>query len=154
MEEKVINVCNREEKVKKLKKKILLEIDKMIKDVRENMAMFLIEGEELGNWDFLITREFNLYSLRKYIEEESTFLHYQLKYGESIVIYTVNDTLLDIWLQDDYNFPFKLLSMIKEENICDISSFLNDDFFGYEFTSIFERTIYELKMRENQNKDF
>lgn len=67
--------------------------------------------------------------------------------SRDIVIYTISDKDLNIWLQEDYSFTINFL--IKAESVdYDIFQLLNDEYFGYSFTNICESILYDKK----QNK--
>lgn len=149
MYEKISVSPARREKVNRVKTKILSEIDIMSQNIREDITAFSseINEEDLVDWNLLIAREFNLSRLREYIGEDNTFMDYHAKYGETdTIIYIVSDMDLNIWLQENYNFPFNLLCKMEEEKLYDVFPLLDDEFFGYEFTSIYDRARYEMKM--------
>ena len=68
---------------------------------------------------------------------------YEAKYNDKdIVIYMVSDRNLDIWLQKDYSFVENYLLKAEEAGY-NIFSILNDKYFGYNFTNIFDSILYE-----------
>lgn len=149
MYEKISESPARKEKVSRVKTKILSEIDAMSQNIREDITAFPPEmnEEDSVDWNLLIAREFNLCRLREYIGEENTFMDYRVKYEEKdVIVYIVSDMDLNIWLQENYNFPFNLLCKMEEEKLYDVFPLLDDEFFGYEFTSVFDRARYEMKM--------
>lgn len=151
MYEKISEIPTREEKVKKLKEKIYREIKKISECVREEMKTFATEINEgeLGDWDFLITREFCLLKLKEFIDEESAFQSYEAKYYDrDIIIYQISDDTLNIWLQDDYNFALNFLCKIEHEGYADVYQLLNNRYLGYEFTNIFDEIAYKEKMKK------
>ena len=85
---------------------------------------------------------------KQYIEDKYSFMDYQCRdSSRDIVIYTISDKNLNIWLQEDYSFTINFLT--KAENVdYDIFQLLNDEYFGYSFTNISESILYDKK----QNK--
>ena len=141
----------RAEKVKNLKAKILSEIDSTMR--RYSWAIYSYSGRNYREGNFLwfdnkdykhlIDIQFILTSLKQYILEENSFQEIS-KYDniDGHTIYRIPIRMIDIWLQEDFYFTDNfILSILKDENnILNISHFLNDDYFAYEFTPIEEDT--------------
>ena len=78
MKEKISEIPIREEKIKKLKTKILAEIDKRAKRIHEEMKQYLINNENvLDDWNFMITEEFSLLRLKEFIEQPGLFQSFE-----------------------------------------------------------------------------
>lgn len=148
MYEKISEMPIRKEKVRKLKKKIFAEIkawSEETKDYIRNSSPNIDESE----WDFLITREFNLSRLKEYIQEPNCFFRYFAKYEDKdIIVYKISDENLNVWLQDDYNFVTNFLLNTEHANVF---CFLNDDYFEFKHTSIFDKLLYEKKLNRKEN---
>lgn len=98
--------------------------------------------------EFCIKQSFVLLKLKEYIEDKYSFMDYQYRdAGRDIVIYTISDKDLNIWLQEDYSFITRFL--VEAENVdYDVSRLLDDRYFGYNFTNVCESILYDKK----QNK--
>ena len=73
---------------------------------------------------------------------------------KDIRIYIIKDLYLDIWLQDDYPFVNTFLYNLEFEteikcNYSNIYSYLNDNYFGYNFTDIVDEVLYKQKLQKN-----
>lgn len=149
MYEKISEIPIREEKIKKLKEKILTEIDKYLVRDREEMRIYLMENDtDIEDWNFLIIREFSLLRLKEYIENDNSFWAFEGRCDyKDIITYQISDKKLNIWLQDDYNFTSNYLYKIEFEGFCDVYEILNDRYFGYEFTNIFDEIQYNDRMK-------
>lgn len=150
MYEKISEIPIREEKIKKLKTKILTEIDKYTKRTHEYIKQYLKNNKIiLEDWDFMITEEFSLLRLKDFIEQPGLFQTFESRYDDKdIIIYQVSDEDLNIWLQYDYDFTFNFLCKIKHEGFCDVYEILNDGFFGYGFTNIFDKIQYQDRLKQ------
>lgn len=144
MYEKISDEIIRIEKVKKLKLKILSEINVRLNKYR-NMTSKIPNDK---GYEICIKQSFALLKLKEYIEDKYSFMDYQCRdSSRDIVIYTISDKDLNIWLQEDYSFTINFL--IKAESVdYDIFQLLNDEYFGYSFTNISESILYDKK----QNK--
>lgn len=144
MYEKISDEIIRIEKVKKLKRKILSEINVRLNKYR-NMTSKILNDKR---YEICIKQSFALLKLKEYIEDKYSFMDYQCRdSSRDIVIYTISDKDLNIWLQEDYSFTINFL--IKAESVdYDIFQLLNDEYFGYSFTNISESILYDKK----QNK--
>lgn len=151
MYEKISEIPIREEKIRKLKKKILAEIDNYLVRNRKDMKIYLTGNEDvIEYWDFMVTQEFSLLRLKEYVENDNTFWLFEERYNDKdIIIYQVSDRKLNIWLQEDYNFVFHFLYKIEFEGFSDVYKILNDRYFGYEFTSIFDEIQYDERMKNS-----
>lgn len=150
MYEKISEIPIREEKINRLKDKIFAEIDKCTKRIKEDIKQYLINNEDdLEDWDFIITEEFSLLRLKEFLESEYSFNSIEARYEkDDIIIYQISDEDLNIWLQEDYNFTLNFLSKIEHEGFYDVYQILNDRFFGYEFTNIFDKIQYKDKLKQ------
>ena len=151
MYEKISEIPIREEKIKKLKEKILADIDKHLERNRQDMKIFLTNNENImQDWDFMISQEFTLLRLKDFIKNEYTFWSIEARYEEEdIIVYQVSDRDINIWLQDDYHFVNSFLDKMELEGYCDVYQILNDRYFGYEFTDIFDEIQYDERMKNS-----
>lgn len=132
MIEKILET-QREEKVAKVKKKILNEIDSLLKRYKAETAQTDFSMED---FEFVVKNSFILIKLRDYICNPASFNQMWNK-G-----YIISDLHIDIWLQEDYTFAFKFLCNAEEHDY-NIKSLLNDNFFELYFTNIVEEALYE-----------
>lgn len=132
MIEKILET-QREEKVEKVKKKILNEIDSLLKRYKAETAQTDFSMED---FEFVVKNSFILIKLRDYICNPASFNQMWNK-G-----YIISDLHIDIWLQEDYTFAFKFLYNAEEHDY-NIKSLLNDNFFELYFTNIVEEALYE-----------
>lgn len=143
MYEKVSDELIREEKVKKLKTKILSEIAKELNLTKEEIKWCLLDGDD--DFDFLVKRSFVLLNLKEYIEWEGSFCRFTYRDpANDIIIYSVSDRQLNMWLQDDYYFVHHFLTQAEDYGY-DVFPLLNDNHFGYRFNSILDNIIYDNK---------
>ena len=151
MYEKISEIPIREEKIKKLKEKILADIDKHLARNQRDMKVYLTDNEDaIEDWDFMVTQEFTLLRLKDFIKNKYTFWSTEARYEtKDIIIYKISDRDLNIWLQDDYYFVDSFLSKIELDGYCDVYQILNDRYFGYEFTDIFDEIKYDEKMKNS-----
>lgn len=144
MYEKISDEIVRRKKIRKLKEKIILEIEKRISNYKKGLQSNI--EDELFNC--YIKEYFVLLELKQYLESDYCFMGYEAKYNDKdIVIYMVSDKDLDIWLQKDYSFVENYLLKAEEAGY-NIFSILNDKYFGYNFTNIFDRILYDEKQRK------
>ena len=132
MIEKILET-QREEKVAKVKKKILNEIDSLLKRYKAETAQTDFSMED---FEFVVKNSFILIKLRDYICNPASFNQMWNK-G-----YIISDLHIDIWLQEDYTFALKFLYNAEEHDY-NIKSLLNDNFFELYFTNIVEEALYE-----------
>ncbi len=144
MYEKISDEIVRREKIRKLKEKIILEIEKRISNYKKGLQSNI--EDELFN--YYIKEFFVLLELKQYLESDYCFMGYEARYDDKdIVIYMVSDRDLDIWLQKDYSFVENYLLKAEEAGY-NIFSILNDKYFGYNFTNIFDSILYDEKQRK------
>ena len=144
MYEKISDEIVRREKIRKLKEKIILEIEKRISNYKKELQSNI--EDELFN--YYIKGFFVLLELKQYLESDYCFMEYEAKYNDKdIVIYMVSDRDLDIWIQNDYSFVENYLLKAEEAGY-NIFSILNDKYFGYNFTNIFDSILYDEKQRK------
>lgn len=150
MYEKISEIPIREEKVRKLKERILVDIEKYLERNRQDMKIYLMNNENvIEDWDYMISQEFTLLRLKDFIKDEHTFWATEARYEDrDIIVYQVSGKNLDIWSQDDYHFVNSFLSKMEFDGYCDVYQLLSDRYFGYEFTSIFESVLYDKKMKD------
>ena len=144
MSEKLSERPIREEKIKRLKEKILAEIE----EEHERLRFWM--SEDSKHFDDYVEQYYQLAQLKNYIASEHTLWCYEvMDEKEDYVVYQVTERDLDIWLQDDYNFAMSF--MVR---ICDspwaLFDVLNDGYFGYHFTNLFDRIAYDEKIRRDE----
>ena len=134
----------RREKVNKLKRKILSEINSRISYIKAHM----ITDTNNKYFDLFIKTSYALLRLKEYIEDDNCFMEYVAKYhNEDIVIYIVSDKNLNIWMSDDYSF-ISIYLLNAEDIDYNVDFILTDQYFEYNFTSICESILYD----KRQNK--
>lgn len=147
MAEKISDKPIRNEKVKRLKAKILAEIDQEMSIIKDEIRMYLADNEYFGS---LIKRSFALLNLKEYIEGESAFQHIEAEYFDiDAVVYVVSDRSIDIWLQEDYSFVSNFLYRVEDYGY-DVFYILNDHYFEYNFTTVFDRMVYDNKKKRTR----
>lgn len=146
MREKISEKQIRNDKVKKLKEKISIEISHELNQLKCEMR------DTISNdrcFDYYVKRSFALLRLKEYIEFEYAFMDVEAEYYDlGYIIYLVSDKNLDIWLQDDYSFTRQFLWKAEEIEY-DIFPMLNDRYFGFQFTNIIDIVLYDKKMETN-----
>lgn len=153
--EKISDESKRQEKVNKLKNRILADINKKI-----DVCKFELHSDTTSDeaYSFLIYRYFYLLELKKYIEDKYTFMCWTYEYEDKdIRIYVINDLYLNIWLQDDYSFVDTFLYNLEFETEAELKysnmySYLNDNYFGHNFTDIFDEILYKQKLQKNYSE--
>ena len=139
MNEKLSEKSIRMDKVAKLKSKILKEIAEEQEDIK------LLINDCENDLDMLIEEYYQLLQLKKYVEDDNSFCRYEAIHGDiDVIIYSVSSEEIDIWLQEDYNFVVCFMSKVREMPEA-IFGMLNDDYFGYQFTNIFDKIAYDKK---------
>lgn len=134
----------RREKVSKLKEKILFEIGIKLSYIKKR----IIKHTDDDSFDFYIKTGYALLKLKEYIENDNSFMSYVAKYSdENIIIYTIPDKNLDVWMQKDYFFVQRFLFKVEESDYI-IDSMLTDKYFGSDFTNICDLILYENKKQE------
>lgn len=146
MYERISDIENRQILVNKLKNKINKEIKIQRKNHNE---LYKYNDDKDYVVNQIIKEEFAMIKLKEYLDYEYSFMDYSIKYyDKDIVIYYIDIDLINIWLQDTFNFVNNYLDKADEHNYNDILFILNDKYLGNEFTSIFDTALY----KEN-NKD-
>ena len=141
MYEKISDEIIRIEKVKRLKQKILSEIDDILSKYRNGLS----ENLNDRGFEFCVRRSFALLELKKYVETEYSFMSYEVKdYNNDIVVYIVSDKDLNVWLQEDYSFAISFLIQAEDVDY-DVFQLLNDKYLGYNFTDMCEYILYDKK---------
>lgn len=139
MQERISDEPIRKEKVKRLKEKILAEIEKEFENKKKRMSIY----EDYEDFELFIKESFAMLYLKQYVEKEYSFMSFEAKYyNEDIVIYMVSDRELEVWLQDDYSFLYSFLYEAEQRDY-NVFSMLNDNYFGYSFTSVIDYILYD-----------
>ena len=125
----------RDEKIIKLKKKILKEIDSLLE-------RYKAEASQTEIFEFAVKNSFVLIKLRDYTCNPASF-NQMWNNG-----YIISDLHIDMWLQEDYSFAFNFLYNVEEHNY-DIIPLLNDNFFELYFTDIVDEALYKQKLQKN-----
>lgn len=150
MNEKISDKPIREDKIKRLKEKILTEITDELNFIKEEMRECLSNDKA---FNFLVKRGFALLTLKEYIDSEYVFQSFEAIFpDEDIIIYKVSDRDLSIWLQDDYSLVHNFLYRAVDYEY-DVFPLLNDRYFGYDFTNIFDVVLYEKKIKEREESN-
>ena len=90
----------------------------------------------------IIKEEFAMIKLQEYLDYEYSFMDYTAKYyDKDIIIYYIDIDLINIWLQDTFNFVNNYLDKVDENNYNNILSILNDKYLGNGFTSVFDTAL-------------
>ena len=145
MSEKLSERPIREEKINRLKTKILAEIE----EEHELLKFWMSKDSE--HFDYYIEQYYQLVQLKNYIIAENTFWTCEAIYEkEDCVVYQVPDKTLDIWLQNDYTFVSHFMVRISD-NPWALFEMLNDHYFGYHFTNILDMIIYDERTANNNN---
>lgn len=146
MYEKISDIEKRKNLVNKLKNKI----NKEIKIKRKNHnELYKYNDDKDYVVNQIIKEEFAMIKLKEYLGYENSFMDYSIKYQyKDVVIYYINIDLINIWLQDTFNFVNNYLDKADEHNYNDILSILNDKFLGNEFTSVFDTALYKEKNKD------
>lgn len=141
MSEKLSGRPIREEKVSKLKIKILAEIEK------EHNYLKCLMFDDDDYFDEHLEQYYQLTQLKYYIQAEDTFFCYEMMSDvHDCIVYQISDQDLNIWLQDDYSFVHSFLTEMFD-NPWNLFKRLNDKYFGYHFTNFFEKIAYEEKIK-------
>lgn len=144
MYEKISDENIRLEKVQKLKRKILSEIDGILSKYRNALS----ENLNDRGFEFCVRQSFALLKLKEYVEDEYSFMNYEAKdYNNDIVVYMISDKDLNIWLQEDYSFVIRFLTRAESVDH-DVFQMLNDKYFGRNFTNICESILYDKRQEK------
>lgn len=142
MHDKISNKKERVDKVKKVKEKILSEIENEMAAYKEQMQHAITDED----FEYFVRNSFALLELKKFLENEDPFMHYEIKIpAKDIVIYMVSNKNLSIWLEDDYSFIHNFLDKV-EKNEYNVFPLLNDRFFGTYFTNICDSILYRKRV--------
>ncbi len=147
MSEKLSERPIREEKVNRLKTKILAEIEKE----HEYLKYLMLDDDDY--FDEHLEQYYQLTQLKYYIQAEDTFLGYtMMSKTHDCIVYCISDEDLNIWLQDDYRFVnYFLIEMSNQP--WSLFEKLNDKYFGYHFTNFFEKMSYEDKLKRRESNE-
>lgn len=146
MYERISDIENRQILVNKLKNKINKEIKIQRKNHNE---LYKYNDDKDYVVNQIIKEEFAMIKLQEYLDYEHSFMNYSIKYyDKDVVIYYIDIDLINIWLQDTFNFVNNYLDKVDEHNYNDILFILNDKYLGNEFTSIFDTALYKEKNKD------
>lgn len=146
MYERISDIEKRQILVNKLKNKI----NKEIKIKRKNHnELYKYNDDKDYVVNQIIKEEFAMIKLQEYLDYEHSFMNYTVKYyDKDVIIYCIDISLINIWLQDTFNFVNNYLDKAADNNYNDILSILNDKYLGNEFTSIFDTALYKEKNKD------
>lgn len=146
MYERISDIENRQILVNKLKNKINKEIKIQRKNHNE---LYKYNDDKDYVVNQIIKEEFAMIKLKEYLDYEYSFMNYTVKYyDKDVVIYCIDISLINLWLQDTFNFVNNYLDKAAENNYNNILSILNDKYLGNEFTSIFDIALYREKNKD------
>lgn len=152
MSEKISERPIREEKVKRLKEKILKEINKELDLFKNDLKYDMTNGiEYVDEFEYTISHMHYLFKLRDYINQDYVFMTVINQYDNlDYVVYNVPIMDIEIWLQDDFNFTRNFLSDV-DYNKYVVEIILNEQYFGFEFTSVIDKIAYEDKLEKESD---
>lgn len=146
MYERISDIENRQILVNKLKNKINKEIKIQRKNHNE---LYKYNDDKDYVVNQIIKEEFAMIKLKEYLDYEYSFMDYSIKYyDKDVVIYYIDIDLINIWLQDTFNFVNNYLDKAAENNYNNILFILNDKYLGNEFTSVFDTALYKEKNKD------
>lgn len=146
MYERISDIENRQILVNKLKNKINKEIKIQRKNHNE---LYKYNDDKDYVVNQIIKEEFAMIKLKEYLDYEYSFMDYSIKYyDKDVVIYYIDIDLINIWLQDTFNFVNNYLDKAYEHNYNDILFILNDKYLGNEFTSVCDTVLYKEKNKD------
>lgn len=148
MHEKISNELIRYDKVLKLKKKILKEIETELRRIKTEMSV-----NSTDDFDYCVKQSFSLLRLKQYLEAGDCFMRYAARYEDSdVIVYLVSVKDLDIWLQEDYSFVTNFLLAAKEHKY-NVFPLLNDRYFGGSFTNVIDSVLYDEKQKNVKSEE-
>ena len=148
MYEKISDTETRKGKVRMLKQNILMDIEKKMCFLKVDIKSCMLSDDE---FNYSVKRFYVLLCLKKYIENERTFMLYTFKCPyEDVIVYEVGIKNIEMWLQEDYYFVDIFLSKAER---CDfnIDLCLQDRYFGRYFSSLLDSVIYDKRISEQEN---
>lgn len=135
----------RDKKIVQLKEKIKKEIEEKILDNKQYMKAYL-EENDFDTWKSLIMEAFALLKLKEYVELNTSFNMIETCIPEKdIIIYTISIDLINLWLQDEYKFVNQFLFNMEYDEIKNVFTMLNEKYFAYNFTNIYDIILYKQK---------
>ena len=126
----------RDEKIIKLKNKILNEIDALLKKYKTTAVQ---AESSMETFEFVVKDSFVLLKLKDYVSNPASFNQMRDKN------YIISNLHIDMWLQEDYIFAFDFLSNAEDHDY-NVIPLLNDNFFEFYFTDIVDEVLYEQKL--------
>lgn len=125
----------RDEKIIKLKNKILNEIDSLLKKYKTTAVQ---AESSMETFEFVVKNSFALLKLKDYVNNPASFNQIRDK------SYIISDLHINMWLQKDYDFAFDFLSNAEDHDY-NVIPLLNDNFFESYFTDIVDEILYKQK---------
>lgn len=149
MYEKISNELARYDKVLKLKKKILKEIETELRRIKTEMSV----NSSDDDFNYCVKQSFSLLGLKQYLEAGDCFMRYAARYEDSeVIVYLVSVKDLNIWLQEDYSFVTNFLLAAKEHKY-NVFPLLNDRYFGGSFTNVIDIVLYDEKQKNVKSEE-
>lgn len=150
MYEKTCDKRIRLEKVNKVKTKILVEIEKELKLLKEDIEAIIPE-ENYEYYVYCIKQSFSLFALKDYINSKYTFMDWEAM-NDEFVVYKISDEQLNIFLQDEFSFVIIFLMKVEEKGF-NVFPLLTDAYFGYRFVPVIETVRYRQRVDNRNNKE-
>ena len=150
MYEKTCDKKIRLEKVNKVKTKILAEIEKELKLLKEDIEAIIPE-ENYEYYVYCIKQSFSLFALKDYINSKYTFMDWEAM-NDEFVVYKISDEQLNIFLQDEFSFVIIFLMKVEEKGF-NVFPLLTDAYFGYRFIPVIETVRYRQRIDNSNNKE-
>lgn len=147
MYEKTCDKKIRLEKVNKIKTKILAEIEKELKLLKEEIESGISEEYYV----YCIKQSFSLFALKDYINSKYTFMDWEAM-NDEFVVYKISDEQLNIFLQDEFSFVIIFLMKVEEKGF-NVFPLLTDAYFGYRFIPVIETVRYRQRIDNSDNKE-
>ena len=126
MYEKISEIPIREEKVKRLKEKILKEIETEIERCKNGLCHLFEAKMNNEILEYIAETLHCLYKLRDYVNWERSFMcEADRYYDQDIIVYKVEIELINLWFEDDFNFVHTFLFNIEHDDLT-VEYILND----------------------------
>ena len=152
MVEKISEISIRKEKVNRLKEKILKEINEELESFKNDLKYDMTNGiKYIDEFEYTISHMHYLFRLRDYINQDYVFTTVINKDDKlDRVVYQVPIMEIEIWLQDNFNFVRHFLHKIDYNGYI-VETLLNEEYFGFKFTDIFDKIAYKDKLKKESD---
>ena len=137
-------------KVQKLREKILYEIECLSNYYKEELKVFCQDDELLSKFlDKFALEHTKLVCLKRFVNSETFFMNIIASDPScDVVIYTISDKHLDMFLEEKFLFTQKFLEKVANASITKLDTYLDDFFFNFKFISTMEEILYDNKLKE------